>query len=57
MMQEEGRGCPRALPSNRIHLVLPGMQNRTLGPYLAAMNRLVSLIFPMSSWVLRHGAL
>jgi hypothetical protein len=31
--------------SNRIHLVLFGIQNRTFGPYLAAINRiLVSVI-------------
>jgi hypothetical protein len=27
--------------TNTIHLVLFGMQNRTSGPYLAAMNRIL----------------
>jgi hypothetical protein len=27
--------------SNRVHLVLFGMQNRTLGPYLAAFDRIL----------------
>jgi hypothetical protein len=29
----------RTTETNRIHLVLVSMQNRTLGPYLAAENR------------------
>jgi hypothetical protein len=42
------RGCRSATciaETNRIHLVLFGMQNRTCGPYLAAIHRfLISIM-------------
>jgi Glutamate synthase central domain len=57
--QREGEVCNRALSTasnlgfisatNRIHLVLFGMKNRTSGPYLAVNNRiLISLCFKKS---------
>jgi hypothetical protein len=39
-----GRAVPLEVPiteTNRIHLVLFGLQNRTCGPYLAAINRIL----------------
>jgi hypothetical protein len=38
---------PVITETNRMHLVLFGMQNRTFGPYLAAINR--TLISVMSA--------
>jgi hypothetical protein len=41
----ESAGCFFTSEQYRIHLVLCGMQNRTSGPYLAAINRiLISLV-------------
>jgi NLI interacting factor-like phosphatase len=39
-------GCPWVTETNRIQLVLFGMQNRTFGPYLAAINRILILFGP-----------
>jgi hypothetical protein len=40
------RGACRCTETNRIHLVLFGLQNRTLCPYLAAIDRILTSLMP-----------